>query len=185
MPRPENKRRRTIKGKMDCTAIKELLSPKTLNKFTFALVIFWILIGAMLCGAFLEMENNEPRYDFRCDVKGNIWNIDFIRGKCYDQYRTQNHKLVISPLVFILVNVSLIPAVTVIYSVYANSIVNGLKRSHQDAQGEPTNRRRTLFIAYLCRLIICVVFHRVARNEPILSQKLPVRLFLLYRKSVV
>ena len=142
---------------MDCTAIKELLSPKTLNKFTFALVIFWILIGAMLCGAFLEMENNEPRYDFRCDVKGNIWNIDFIRGKCYDQYRTQNHKLVISPLVFILVNVSLIPAVTVIYSVYANSIVNGLKRSHQDAQGEPTNRRRTLFIAYLCRLIICVV----------------------------
>ena len=159
MPRPENKRRRMIKGKMDCTAIKELLSPKTLNKFRFALVIFWILIGAMLCGAFLEMENNayEPRYDFRCDVKGNIWNIDFIRGKCYDQYRTQNHKFVIPALVFIVVNVSLIPIVTVIYSIYANSTVNGLKRSHQDPQGDPRNRRRTLFIAYLCQLIISTV----------------------------
>ena len=141
---------------MDCTAIKELLTPKTLNKFRFALVIFWILLGAMLCGAFLEMENNEPRYDFRCDVKGNIRNIDFIRGKCFDQYRIENHKLFIPPLVFILVNVSLIPVVTVIYSIYASSTVNGLKRTHPDAQGDPKNRRRTLFIAYLCQLTISI-----------------------------
>ena len=143
---------------MDCTAIKELLSPKTLNKFSYALVIFWILLGAMLCGAFSEMEKNEPRYDFRCDVTGDIVNVDFIRGKCYDQYRKKNHKLGITPLVFVMVNVSLIPVVTVIHSIYANSTVNGLKRSHQDAQGEPRNRRRTLFIAYLCRLIICIVW---------------------------
>ena len=142
---------------MDCTAIKELLSPKTLSKFAYALVIFWSLLGAILCGAFLEMQNNEPRYDFRCDVTGDIVNVDFIRGKCYDQYRKQNHKLGVTPLVFIMVNVSLIPIVTVIYSIYANSTVNGLKRSHQDPQEEPRNRRRTLFIAYLCQLIICIV----------------------------
>ena len=143
---------------MDCTAIKELLSPKTLGKFTYALVVFWSLLGAILCGAFSEMENNEPRYDFRCDVKGNIRNIDFIRGKCYDQYRLQTHKLGIPPLVFMMVNVSLIPIVTAIYSIYANSTVNELKCSHQDAQEEPRNRRRNLFIAYLSRLIICIVF---------------------------
>ena len=82
---PDQKRKRKIKCKMDCTAIKELLIPKTLNKFAFALVIFWILIGVILCGAFSEMENNEPRFDFRFDVTGDTVNVDFIRGKCYDQ----------------------------------------------------------------------------------------------------
>ena len=142
---------------MDCTAIKEAISPKTLNKFTFALVIVWIVVGATLCIAFSELEISESRYDIRCIVTGNTLNIDFIRAKCYDQYRIQNHKLGIPPYLFIIVNVLLIPTVTLIYSQYAKSTVTELERSPQDAQGEPRNRRRTLFIAYLCQLIINIV----------------------------
>ena len=142
---------------MDCTAIKEAISPKTLNKFTFALVIVWIVVGATLCIAFSELEISESRYDIRCNVTGNTLNIEFLRGKCYDQYRIHNHKLGIPPYLFIIVNVLLIPIVTVIYSQYAKSIVNELERNPQDAQGQHRNRRRTLFIAYLCELIISIV----------------------------
>ena len=142
---------------MDCTAIKEAISPKTLNKFTFALVIVWIVVGATLCIAFSELEISESRYDIRCIVTGNTLNIDFIRAKCYDQYRIQNHKLGIPPYLFIIVNVLLIPTVFLIYSQYAKSTVTELERSPQDAQGEPRNRRRTLFIAYLGQLIISIV----------------------------
>ena len=142
---------------MDCTAIKEAISPKTLNKFTFALVIVWIVVGATLCIAFSELEISESRYDIRCDVTGNTQNIDFIRAKCYDRYRIQNDKLGIPPYLFIIVNVLLIPTVTLIYSQYAKSTVTELEQSPQDAQGEPRNRRRTLFVAYLCQLILSIV----------------------------
>ncbi|XP_044168841.1 NACHT, LRR and PYD domains-containing protein 9-like [Acropora millepora] len=143
---------------MDLTAIKEAIIPKTLNKFTFALVIVWIVVGATFCIAFSELEISESRYDIRCVVTGNTRNIDFIRGKCYDQYRIESHKLGIPPCFFIIVNVLLIPTVTLIYSQYAKSTVTELERSPQDAPGEPGNRRRTLFIAYLCHLIISIVF---------------------------
>ena len=142
---------------MDCTAIKEAISPKTLNKFTFALVIVWIVVGATLCIAFSELEISESRYDIRCIVTGNTLNIDFIKAKCYDQYRIQNHKLGFPPYLFIIVNMLLIPTVTLIYSQYAKSTVTELERSPQDAQGEPRNRRRTLFIAYLCQLILSIL----------------------------
>ena len=141
---------------MDCMEIKEAIIRKTLNKFTFALFIVWIVVGATLCVAFAELEISESRYDIRC-VTGDNPNIDFIRGKCYDQYRIQNQKLGIPPYLFIIVNVLLIPIVTVIYSQYAKSIVNELESNPQDAQGQPRNRRRTLFIAYLCQLIISIV----------------------------
>ena len=142
---------------VDCTAIKDAISPKTLNKFTFALLILWIVVGTTLCIAFSELEISESRYDIRCDVTRNTLNIDFIRGKCYDQYRIQNHKLGIPPYFFIIMNVLLIPTVTLIYSQYAKSTVTELERSPQDAQGEHRNQRRTLFIAYICKLIISIV----------------------------
>ena len=138
---------------MDCTAIKEAISPKTLNKFTFALVIVWIVVGATLCIAFAELEISESRYDIRC-VTGSNPNSDFIHGKCYDQYRMKNHKLGIPPYLFVILNVLLLPVVTVIYSQYAKSTVDELERNPQDAQVLPRNRRRTLFMAYLCQLII-------------------------------
>ncbi|XP_044168848.1 NACHT, LRR and PYD domains-containing protein 12-like [Acropora millepora] len=155
---PGQKRRRTIKCNMvDCTAIKDAISPKTLNKITFALVIVWIVVGATLCIAFSELEISESRYDIRCGVTGNTLNIDFIRAKCYDQYRVQNHKLGIPPYLFIIVNALLIPTVTLIYSQCAKSTVTQLERSYQDAHRTPRNRRRTLFKAYIWHLIITIV----------------------------
>ena len=141
---------------MDCTAIKEAISPKTLNKFTFALVIVWIVVGATLCIAFAELEISESRYDIQC-VTGNNPDSDFIHGKCYDEYRMQNHKLGIPPYLFVIVNVLLLPIVTVIYSQYAKSTVSELEGNPQEAQRRPGNRRRTLFMAYLCQLIISIV----------------------------
>ena len=140
-------------AKMDCTAIKEAISPKTLNRFTFAFLVCWIVVGTILCGAFSEIEISEPRYDFRCDGTDDI-DKDFLRGKCYRQYRLQNHQLGIPPYVFILINVSLIPFVTWVYSLCIKSTVDKLERGHQDNTTEPRNKRRSLFIAYLCQLVV-------------------------------
>ena len=139
---------------VDFTTIKEIISPKTLSKFTFALVVLWIVLGGILCGAFLELKINEPRYDFRCDGIGETRNIDFIRGNCYHQYWTQNHEHGIPPYAFILFNVALIPIVTCIYSLCVKSTVNKLERRHQDEETEPRDKRRTLFIAYVCQLVV-------------------------------
>ncbi|XP_044177598.1 NACHT, LRR and PYD domains-containing protein 14-like [Acropora millepora] len=141
---------------VDCTAIKELLIPKTLNKLTYVMVLVWIVVGATLCVAFSEMEISESRYDIQC-VAGNNPNIAFIRGKCSDQYRIQNHKLGFPPYLFVIANVLLILIVPVFYSQIVKSTVDELERNPQDAQVQPRNRRRTLFIAYLCQLIISIV----------------------------
>ena len=134
----------------------KVIRPNTLNKFTFAMVIFWIAFGIILCGASLSIEFNESRFDFRCGSTGDF-NQDFIRVMCYDQYRIQNYKLGIPPFLFVTMNVLLIPTVTFIYYLYAKSTVTKLESSLQDAQGEPRNRRRNLFVAYLCQLIIIIV----------------------------
>ena len=139
---------------VDFTTIKEVISPKTLSKFTFALVVLWTVLGGILCGAFLEMKINEPRYDFRCDGTGETRNIDYIRGNCFHQYWIENHKHGIPPYAFILLNVALIPIVTCIYSLCVKSTVNKLERRHQDEETEARDKRRTLFIAYVCQLVV-------------------------------
>ena len=141
---------------VDCTAIKELLIPKTLNKLTYVLVVVWFVVGATLCVAFSEIEISESRYDIQC-VTGKNPDIAFIRGKCSDQYRIENHKLGFPPYLFVIVNVLLILIVPVFYSQIVKSTVDELERNPQDAQLQPRNRRRTLFIAYLCQLIISIV----------------------------
>ncbi|XP_044179253.1 nucleotide-binding oligomerization domain-containing protein 1-like [Acropora millepora] len=137
---------------MDCTVIKEVTSTKTLNKFANALFICWIVVGALLIGAFSKMEISEPRYDFHCHGIGDM-NKDFLQRRCYDQYKRENHKLGIPPYLFVLFNVFLILIVTLIYSKCVKSTVNGLERS-PGAEGEPSNRPRNLFIAYLCQLLV-------------------------------
>ena len=146
-----------IKYKMDCTAIKEAISPKTLNKFSFALVILWIVVGATAFIAFAEQERNESRYDIQC-VTGSNPNSVFIHGNCYDQYRMQNRKLVLPPYLFVGVNVVWLPLVTIIYHLNAKSTVDELERNPQDAQRQPRYRRRTLFMAYLFQLLHGIVW---------------------------
>ena len=139
---------------VDIKTIKEIISPKTLSKFTFALVVLWTVLGGILSGAFLELKINEPRYDFRCDGTGETRNIGYIRGHCFHQYWIQNHKHGIPPYAFILFNVALIPIVTCSYSLCVKSTVNKLERRHQDEETEPRDKRRTLFIAYVCQLVV-------------------------------
>ena len=136
---------------MDGTAIKEVIT-KTLNKFALALLVVWIVVGVTMCVAFSELENND---DIQCVSENNPYSF-LIHRKCYDEYQMQNHKLGISPNFFVIVNMLLIPIVTVVYSLYAKSTVNELERNPQDAQGQPRNRRRNLFMAYLCQLIISI-----------------------------
>ncbi|XP_044175197.1 NACHT, LRR and PYD domains-containing protein 14-like [Acropora millepora] len=139
---------------VDFTTIKEIISPKTLSKFTFALVVLWTVLGAILCGAFLELKINEPRYDFRCDGTGETRNNDYIRGNCYHQYWIKNHKHGIPPYAFSLLNVALIPIVTSMYSLWVKSTVNKLERRYRDEETEPRDKRRSLFIAYVCQLVV-------------------------------
>ena len=143
---------------VDFTAIKELLIPKTLNKLTYVMVVFWFVVGTTLCVVFSEMDISKSNDDIHC-VAGNNPNIAFIRGKCSDQYRIQNHKLGFPPYLFVMVNVLLILLVPVFYSQIVKSTVDELERNPQDeeAQVQPRNRKRTLFIAYLCQLIISLV----------------------------
>ena len=137
--------------------IKEAVPRKTLNKFRFLLVICWIAFGTILCEVFLSgTDTKESKFDFRCDVTGDI-DKDFIQDACYHHY-LQDYKLGIPPYAFILVNVFLIPIVTLIYSQCVESTVIRLERSPEDAAGEPTNRRRSrrLFIAYLFQLVVSI-----------------------------
>ena len=142
---------------MDCSQlIKEAIPRKTLNKLRLGLVLVWIAVGSILCGVFSGIESKESRFDFRCNVTGYI-DKDIIRDDCYHQY-LQNHELGIPPYAFILVNVSLIPIVTLLYCCCVKSTVNRLERGHQDAEGVSTNQTgsRRLFIAYLFQLVVII-----------------------------
>ena len=107
---------RTIKCEMDCLqVIKEAIPRKTLSTFRIQTVTCWMLVATTLCGVFSGMESKESRSDFRCDVSGDI-DKDFIRDACYHQYQTQNRKVGIPLFAFIVLNVSVIPIVSLIYS---------------------------------------------------------------------
>ncbi|XP_068715996.1 protein NLRC5-like [Montipora foliosa] len=146
--------------------LREALTPKTFNKMSFVLVLLWIFLGLAATGIFSEMDINEPRFDFDCDVKSGS-DKGFIRRKCFDQYQEKINKLGIPPYAFIIVNFSSISIVSLVYSQYVKSTVNRLEGGHEDAEGERRNprRRRRLFVTYLSQLaakfalgIIFIVF---------------------------
>ena len=126
-----------------------LLIPSTFNKFRLLTVKGWIGLGTILSAIFLEIQVNEPRSDFRCDVKVNT-DKDFMRGECFNQYQKQNNKLGVPLYAFIMVNVLVIPVVSVVYSQCVKSIVRELECRRQDAE----RRSRRLFLAYLCQLTV-------------------------------
>ena len=80
-------------------SLRELLAPKTVNKFSFTANVFWLVLGVVLSSVFLEMENNEPR--FHCDAKDDQ---ELIQGKCYEQYEKRFNKLSIPVYAFVLFN---------------------------------------------------------------------------------
>ena len=127
-----------------------LLIPSTFNKLSLLTIKGWSYLGMILPAIFLEMQVNEPRSDFRCDVKDDI-DKDFMRGKCFNQYQKQNNKLGVPLYAFIMVNVLVIPAVSVIYSQCVKSIVRELECRRQD---DERTRSRRLFLAYFCQLTV-------------------------------
>ncbi|XP_044176776.1 nucleotide-binding oligomerization domain-containing protein 2-like [Acropora millepora] len=127
-----------------------LLIPSTFNKLSLLAVKGWIGLGSILSAIFLKMHDSEPSSDFRCDVKDNV-DKDFVRVKCFDQYQKQNNKLGVPLYAFIMVNVLVIPVVSVIYSHCVKSIVTELERGHQDAE---RRRSRRLFLTYFCHLAV-------------------------------
>ncbi|KAJ7385640.1 hypothetical protein OS493_015232 [Desmophyllum pertusum] len=139
--------------------LKELFTAKTFNKVSYVAVICWTLFGASLLAIFADTENSESRFDFRCDIDTvkSVSNVDFVRGKCFEQYEKRYNKFSIPVYAFVIVNFSLIGIVCVIYSQIVKSRVDALRQAYNsDAERRhpcnPTRRRRKLFIAYCCQL---------------------------------
>ena len=138
------------------TWCKELWTPKTFNKFSFLVNVLWIAIGIALFGVFLDMEINESRFDFRCDVNKNAKvDKDFVRQKCFVEYEKLHDKLSVPLYSFVIVNFSLPFIVCVIYSILATPRVNKLESRNTDVEGQDHQAhatQRKLFIQYCCQL---------------------------------
>ena len=145
------------------------LAPKTFGKIQYVAVVFWILIGVIFLAIFADMENSEPRFDFRCGAAKSK-NIDLVQGECYEKYEKQYNKFALPVYGFVIMNFVLIIFVCVIYSRMVRPTVNRLSRSIRNGDPErqsqdqenalPTGKK--LFIAYCCqlstRLVLGVVF---------------------------
>ena len=138
------------------TWCKELWTPKTFNKFSFLVNVLWIAVGIALFGVFLDMEINESRFDFRCDVNKNAKvDKDFVRQKCFVEYEKLHNKLSVPLYSFVTVNFSLPFIVCVIYSKLATPRVNKLESRNTDVEGQDHQAnatQRKLFIQYCCQL---------------------------------
>ena len=129
--------------------LKDLLTPKAFNKFSYVAVICWITYGVILLGIFAGLENSDS---FRCEAK--LEKMDLVRAKCSDQYNKQYSKSGIPVYGFVIANFSLIVIVCVIYSRFVNSRVDEVEANRQrpDAEGQNRPKRRKLFLAYFCQL---------------------------------
>ena len=134
--------------------LKDLLAPKTLHWFSYVANLFWILLGIILSAIFLDIENSEPRFDFRCGSNGNK---ELVRGKCYEQYDKQYHKFPVYG--FVIINFIVTASVCGIYSQVVKSRVEELERDkNQDVENRTQQRNnnlteRKLFKAYLLQLL--------------------------------
>nr|XP_058940055.1 protein NLRC5-like [Pocillopora verrucosa] len=154
---------------MSLDKLLDYLEPKTFGKIHYVVVVFWILIGVIPLVIFAEMENSEPRFDFRCDAAKSK-NIDFVRGKCYEKYQERYNKFALPVYGFVIINFVLIIFVCVIYSRMVRPTVNRLSRSIRNGDPERQSQDqesalstgKKLFIAYCCqlstRLVLGVVF---------------------------
>ena len=130
-------------------ALKELLAPKTVNKFSFTANVCWFVSGAILSSVFLDMEINERFY---CDANDST---ELIQGKCYEQYEKRYNKLSIPVYAFVIFNFSIISIVGGIYAQYVKTRVSRLDRElQQPCQPQQRSPPRTLFKAYCFQLVV-------------------------------
>ena len=154
---------------MSLEKLLDYLEPKTFGKIHYVSVVFWILIGVIFLAIFADMENSEPRFDFRCGA-AKSQNIDLVRGICYEKYQEQYNKFALPVYGFVIMNFFLIIFVCVIYSQIVRPTVNRLSRSIRNGDPERQSRNQEnalstgykLFIAYCSqlstRLVLGVVF---------------------------
>ncbi|CAH3150743.1 unnamed protein product, partial [Pocillopora meandrina] len=155
--------------KMSLEKLVDYLEPKTFSKIHYVAVVFWILICVIFLAIFADMENSEPRFDFRCGA-AKSQNIDLVRGICYEKYQEQYNKFALPVYGFVIMNFVLIIFVCVIYSQIVRPTVNRLTRSIRNGDPERQSRNQEnalstgykLFIAYCSqlstRLVLGVVF---------------------------
>ena len=129
--------------------LKDLLAPKTLHWFSYVANVFWILLGIILSAIFLDIENSEPRFDFRCGSNGDK---ELIRGKCYEQYEKQYNKFGIPVYGFVIINFLVTASVCGIYSQAVKKRVDELDGRTQQRNGNVTGKR--LFKAYCLQLLV-------------------------------
>ncbi|CAH3119421.1 unnamed protein product [Porites lobata] len=133
--------------------LKDLLAPKTLHWLSYVANVFWILLGIILSAIFLDIENSEPRFDFRCGSNGDK---ELIRGKCYEQYDKQYNKFPVYG--FVIINFLVTASVCGIYSQAVKSKVEELENStvntrNEDDDAEGQTPRKKLFKAYSLQLL--------------------------------
>ena len=131
---------------------KELVSPKTLHWLSYVAKLSWIVLGVIFFGIFADMESNESRFDFRC---GSNKDKELIRGKCYEQYEKQYHKMPV--YWFVIINFFVTSSVVVVYSHVVKSRVNELEAHIKDEEQQAERRIRNptqkkLFTAYCFQL---------------------------------
>ena len=132
--------------------LRELLSPKTLHWLSYVASVLWIVLGVIFFGIFADMESNESRFDFRC---GSNDDKALIRGKCYEQYEKQYHKMPV--YWFVILNFLVTASVCVFYSQAVKSRVNELEAHIKDEEQRAEQRirnptRKKLFTAYCFQL---------------------------------
>ena len=142
--------------------ILEYLDSKYFPTIPYILVVVRILIGGIFFYVFVDMENNDSRYDFRCSGAKSE-NIDFVRGKCYEKYMKHYNKFGFPFAGFVILNLALIAVVCAIYSHKVRPKVDQLLQERQLLDQETASSTgKTLFPAYcwqlLMRLLIGVIF---------------------------
>ena len=144
--------------------VLEYLEPKTFNKVHYVAVGFWILISIIFFAIFVDMENSESRFDFRCGGAKSE-NVDVVRGECYEKYMKQYNKFGFPMFGFVIINFFFLALVCAIYSQIVRSKVDQLSRGNRNGDQErqllvqdtASSTGNKLFIAYCSQLSIRIV----------------------------
>ena len=144
--------------------VLEYLEPKTFNKVHYVALGFWILISIIFFAIFVDMENSESRFDFRCGGAKSE-NVDVVRGECYEKYMKQYNKFGFPMFGFVIINFFFLALVCAIYSQIVRSKVDQLSRGNHNGDQErqllvqdtASSTGNKLFIAYCCQLSIRIV----------------------------
>ena len=158
---------------------KDLWTPKTFNRFSFVANVVWITIATVFVAIFLDIEINEPRFDWSCAL--NNANVDgSIQGNCFVEYEGLYNKLSVPPYGFVIVNFSLPLIVCVVYSVFAKPRVSSLVNRADVERGQDEQAitsQRKLFTAYFSqlttRLCLAITFIVFLQTEVFYPRKFP------------